>query len=521
MPEADWNTTARYGRIQPRPGAPTDAEQAELDRLRIRHDELVNMDEEDWTDALVAEAEGIEARLDEIEGAVKARASFRREDFAIAGAIVTVGRDGALQVIQGLVKPEDMPKQTGEDARTNGHDAGGDPTAGTGQIAGSAPGPETGSGIAPPLASPPDPKASARAEAGVGIGLADDLRAIRTALVKAHLANDFEAAFDLMVFQLVRAVFAHGYTGSWHALDIAVDETADRPTARANDETFAACSPGEAMLADWSHLPLAWMEGDDDAACFAALRALSRSDKEALFAAAVARTVKGQLAFEHGARPELEATIARLDIDFAGQVRPTADVLWSRLNKDRILAIARETLGPAWASARSKYRKADLAKAMEQAFAAGDPPVGLAASQHAAALAWTMPGSAPFDAAPGSGSGPADADEPTAAARAAAASEAAGAPAPVSGDAPAPEGPADGNGHAGPVHVTDEAGPEPGNGEDGGEAGPVDPSPAAAIDAMNAVPTADGGPRVIVQTVNGGDAGDDALEVPAFLRRAH
>ena len=102
--------------------------------------------------------------------------------------------------------------------------------------------------------------------------------------MKAHLANDFEAAFDLMVFQLVRAVFAQGYTGSGHALDIAFNETADRPTTRTNDDDFAAWSPGEAMLGDWSHLPFEWMEGDDDAACFAALRALPRADKEKLFA---------------------------------------------------------------------------------------------------------------------------------------------------------------------------------------------------------------------------------------------
>ena len=128
------------------------------------------------------------------------------------------------------------------------------------------------------MASPVDPRARARADAGVGIGLADDLRAIRTALVKAHLANDFEAAFDLVVFQMVRSVFARGYTTSWHALDISFNETADRPNVRANDDEFAAWSPGEAMLADWSHLPFEWMEGDDDAACFAALRALTTDD---------------------------------------------------------------------------------------------------------------------------------------------------------------------------------------------------------------------------------------------------
>ena len=41
---------------------------------------------------------------------------------------------------------------------------------------------------------------------------------------------------------------------------------------------------------------------------------------------------------------------------------------------------------------------------------------------------------------------------------------------------------------------------------------------------MNAVPTADGGPRVIVQhvgPVNGQAPGEDPLEIPEFLRRVH
>ena len=558
--DVDWSATARYGRIHPEPGEPTDAEKAEIDKLRARHDELVNMDEDAWTDALVEEAEAIEPRLDEIEAEVESRARFKREDFAMAGCIATIGRDGSLQVIQGLVRPEDMPKDTGAAASGHDTDAGDDTTADTGRVDGPA--------VTTPLASPVDPRAKARADAGVGIGLADDLRAIRTALVKAYLAGDFEAAFDLVVFQMVRSVFARGYTASWHALDIQLNETADRPTSRTNDHDFAAWSPGEAMLADWSHLPFEWMEGDDDAACFAALRALPRADKETLFAAAVARTVKGQLAFEHDARPELEATVARLDIDFAKHVRPTADSFWSRIKKSRILDIARETFGAAWTSTRSKYKKADLAKSMEEAFAAGTPPVGIGATMHAAALAWTIPGFGAFDTggaaeeeaapteaagdAPGndadaSGDTTADAapaekphttsvvesiESPGVAERRAAASAEADAPngngesvpAPDSGEAAAAaDTGANGNGHAGPVQHEAEAGPESANGE-GSEDGQPAPSAADAIDAMNRVPTADGGPQVIVQTVgpvNGEAPADDPLDIPEFLRRVH
>ena len=180
VPEADWSATARYGRIHPQASEPTDEETAEIERLRTRHDELATMEEHEWTDELVEEAEAVEQRLEAIEVEVDGRATFRPEDFAMAGCIATIGRDGTLEVIEGLVKPEDMPKEPAADA--NGRDA----------------------------------------DAGVRIGLADDLRAIRTALVKAHLAGDFEAAFDLVVFQMVRSLFANGYTASWHALDIAV-----------------------------------------------------------------------------------------------------------------------------------------------------------------------------------------------------------------------------------------------------------------------------------------------------------
>ena len=566
MPEVDWSATARFGRIHPEPGEETVEETAEIERLRTRHEELANLDEDDWTEALADEAEAIETRLEAIAVEVDSRATFRPEDFAIAGCIATIGRDGTLQLIQGLVKPQDMPKETAGDATTADGDTGGSSTD-SGRVDGPA--------ITTPLASPVDPRAKARSDAGVGIGLADDLRAIRTALVKAHLAGDFEAAFDLVVFQLVRAVFARGYTASWHALDIVFNETADRPTTRTNDDDFAAWSPGEAMLAEWSHLPFEWMEGDDDAACFAALRALPRADKETLFAAAVARTVKGQLAFEHNARPELEATVARLGIDFAKHVRPTAAMLWSRIKKSRILDVARETLGAAWASTRSKYKKADLAKSMEEAFAAGAPPVSVGATAHAAALAWSMPGFAAFDTggagvedtggdaapagqpdeapdasvdataepaspeqprktsvvesieSPAPGTAPEQAvAERRASAPAATAADGAGdsPPVPESDGGEAPHGPAGGNGHGASTDAEGEGGPEAANGRGGGEDSPADPSLADAIDAMNAVPTADGGPRVIVQQVgpvNGHDDGKDPLEIPEFLRRVH
>ena len=392
--DVDWSATAAFGRVRPQPAEPTDEEKAEIERLRTRNDELANMDDDGWTEELVEEAEGNEERLDEIEATIEARAIYRREDIAIAGCIATVGNDGELKLIQGLVKPEDMPAREAGDAAAPEH---GD----------TADGEETISGIdAPtfvaPLASPGDAEAEARKEAGVGIGLADDLRAIRTAIVKSQLACDFDAAFDLLLFQLARSVFTNGYHDG--ALDIRAAETPNRPAMRVNDDAFGTINVGEKHLEiDRAGQKLDWA-GLSDSEAFAELRALPERDKQILFASSVARTLKGQLAFEPKARPEVEATVARLGIDFAAAVRGnrdqlwTADLLWSRLRKDRILAVARETLGETWAQAEAKQKKADIAKAMQDAFAhGGGVPAGVTADGRAAAIAWTPPGFRAFD----------------------------------------------------------------------------------------------------------------------------
>ena len=90
---------------------------------------------------------------------------------------------------------------------------------------------------------------------------------------------------------------------------------------RVNEDAFGTINVGEkhleidraAQKLDWTGLP--------DAEAFTELRALPERDKRALFASCVARTLKGQLAFEPKARPEVEATVARLGIDFASAVR--------------------------------------------------------------------------------------------------------------------------------------------------------------------------------------------------------
>ena len=113
--------------MHPTPGETTDEQKAECERLHIRHDELVNMDEDEWTDELAAEGESIETRIAEIQAAVESRAVFRPEDIAVSDCIATVSSEGRLKLDQGLVRPEDMPaKDPGGANAAEQDDSGGD-----------------------------------------------------------------------------------------------------------------------------------------------------------------------------------------------------------------------------------------------------------------------------------------------------------------------------------------------------------------------------------------------------------
>ena len=486
--EADWNTLAVYGRVQPIPAEPTPEEAAEQDKLRNRQHDLADLDEDTWTEELFIEAEACEQRLDEIEAQIEARSTYAPGDMKIAGCVVTIGREGDTHIVSGLVRREDIPSAKPA-AGSSGDDASSEANPG-------------GRAIQPPSTSmhtlPGDRAAQARKEAGVGIGLADDLRSIRTTLVKVGLAADYDAAFDVFVFHAARSIFTNGYVTT--SLDIAIRETADRPHLRINDDNFGAENPGEANLDDRSNLTLDWMEIEDDGASFTALRALPQTDKQALFAACIARTVKGQLAFEHGARPELEATVARLEVDFAAKIRPSADMFWSRIKKADILDIARRTLGIEWAAGHSKDKKAVLASAMERAFGVSDDiPAGVTPEGRAAALAWIPQGFAAFDTpAPQSGSAsdtPPEPDTTTAPTDH---------PQEVTDPPPQPSDPPDAP--ADPAPVT----------------GPrviIDVNPAGTPDEVDQADQVDPAIAAAAAATNGHDVAGEAFDIPAFLRR--
>ncbi len=346
-----------YGRIEPTQAEPSPDLRAVLDDLAQREDNLANVAAEDWSADHEAEAEDIAARQEEVGRTLAAQATFAEADRRRAGCLITIGPDGLLRVLQGMIDPADRAIEAD----------GADP-------AGSDAGTETPKGR------------------GFSQALIDDLKAHRLQIAKAHLAQDFAVAFDLALFTLCRAVLGFGYTVS--PLDLRAVPTREASSLDDLDGTPAAVL----LAAQREVLSLAWLSLPADQG-FQSLCALPDEAKAALFAWCVAQCLKPQLASDSGADPALEQVGARLRIDAAAHWRPTADNYWSRVTKAHSLDAGGEILGDRWRRDHLADKKPALAKALEAAFAGDATTLGFDAATARRAAAW-LPSGMAFGEAP-------------------------------------------------------------------------------------------------------------------------
>lgn len=107
VPSADYAMLAKFGRRYPDAVDLPDDEQAELDRLSAEYDGLVDSDDDADAERLTA----IEERLDELR--IKGEA-WSSETLAVAGAVISLGHDGTVQVARGLVRDGEEPEADGD-----------------------------------------------------------------------------------------------------------------------------------------------------------------------------------------------------------------------------------------------------------------------------------------------------------------------------------------------------------------------------------------------------------------------
>ncbi|MDE2688532.1 MAG: ParB N-terminal domain-containing protein [Chloroflexota bacterium] len=340
--EFGYEKEAKFNKIHPVEGEWTPAEKSAVEELTSR---LEQIHEAGVSDETRDEFNSVHKEIRALSNLKASRNTYTEEQREIAGCVVTINYDGKARIYEGLVRPADMPKAASKASKD---------------------------------VVWRDPEKQVRVQTGYSKKLMDEMRVERTKVVRSHLSGAFKEAFDLLLFQMAREVFCVERYFS-HALDVELFRIGSRH--------------GASESLDVGSLSLDWVREEDDAVAFEKMRKLSKKKKETLFAACIATTYKGQLTVDTSAAPEVELVVGDLSIDFAADYRPTAENFWGRISKPRILEIAEETLGVEWADAHSNDKKAALAAAMEQAFAAGgDVPEGVTPEGRAAALAWTPVG---------------------------------------------------------------------------------------------------------------------------------
>jgi ParB family transcriptional regulator, chromosome partitioning protein len=399
MLDPDYGFTAEYGRVRRKPAEFPPAVAAELQQIDDRLAALEALPEDAWTDGLMSEAEELETRRDELIETTEAEAVYAEEDRARAGCIVTIGDDGEYRFYEGLVERAASAAKTRNaagEAADDGNDALG-----------------SGDGDTRPSPRPLSGEEQVRKECGFSQALVDDLKAHRLQIMRAHLAGDFDVAFDLALYALCTDLCDRG----WRSRPLELRTVETRPSSSLND---LAGTPADRLIeARQKALDLHWLSLPP-AEGFAALAALPAAAKQRLFAWCIAATLKPQLAVENGADPVVESAIRRLAVPFADFWRPTAANYWGRAKKAHGLAIAESVLGPRWAHDHADDKKAILAAALEQAFDPAGNTVSIALDQTArdAAAAWLPPGIAAGDtvAERGPDADPEPEDEPLGAA---------------------------------------------------------------------------------------------------------
>jgi ParB family chromosome partitioning protein len=154
MPDIAWDTLRSFDRIHP---TPTKHQQAALDKLQDQISEIEDEDGEAY-EKLAAKREKLESEI-----------AFTAEDKAASGAIVAVSAEGELEIICGLVRPEDRTTAKKKKAKANGED-----------------------GDTPPCFS---------------AKLIEDLTAHRTAALQAMLADNPKVALAAVVHAMALGVF--------------------------------------------------------------------------------------------------------------------------------------------------------------------------------------------------------------------------------------------------------------------------------------------------------------------------
>ena len=350
-PDFPYGHTYDLRRIRGEAEPMSDEEEASYTSLKAEYEKL----EDDYAEADELPEE-VDTRLGEIETAMEALQDrpirFEADDYAIAGAFVSIDSSGNLRVERGYVRAEDEPAVETDEAS----DAGGDPAVDDAIADSDEP------------AVDPDEEEDDDGTKPLSDRLVCDLTVHRTIALRNALAGDPQLAMLACLHTMVLQLFYH--YGQDSCIEITpkathfgaqADGLGDTSYAQGIDqriETWAANLP-KAQEDLWDAL----IEWDSDS-------------RDALFAHCVSMTVNA-VQEPHYRKPRalahadvLAATLG-LDMAKAGW-SPTAESYLGRVTKAQIVAAVREAKGEKDAERIAGFKKPDMVAAAEELLAGTD-----------------------------------------------------------------------------------------------------------------------------------------------------
>jgi ParB family chromosome partitioning protein len=320
---------------------PTAAEQEELDALARRSSELEQQaqaldDAPEWSpddaEMIDLEEQDIAARCKAIHEALK---TWTPEQMAHAGVIVTIGRDGDVELMRGLVRDEDrraiaaVVRSKGATGPSNADDASeGDPHS-----ASSAAAPE-------------------RRAQGCSEALTKRLAAHRTMALQAMLAQNTAVALASAVHVFVLRTFGADYPREASALQVSPQLSAYALEAAADDLKISRAWQAVQQAKDAWQARLPEQQGE----WFGWLLGLSQAELIDLLALCSALTANALPTA--GAAGSANAIAAALGLDMADWWQPTAEGYLNHVPKAQIITALKEA-GPELASGGVESMKKD------------------------------------------------------------------------------------------------------------------------------------------------------------------
>ncbi|EOJ9641835.1 ParB/RepB/Spo0J family partition protein [Enterobacter hormaechei] len=306
--------------------------QARLDKISAELEDACDTEDEDKAEALEQQHEQVAADLQAAHDALQEYAPDVR---AVAGAIVTIDRDGEAVIHRGLLREAEAKALrtleklrqgfTGTESRSD----------------------KDGESVEP------------SSTANLSDRLVQRLSVHRTAALQIEVARHPQVALAALVHGMVQAVLQDGYYHS-HALPLGVRlNVPDRLEDIAPDwpESPAAVALRELQQVAGETLP------QDNAALFSALVAKPQDDLVRMLAICVASTVDVITPRATAQQPGMELAQA-VGLDMAAWWTPTAEGYFKHVSKDVILAAVGE-FAPEHVTRLAKLKKADIASEAE------------------------------------------------------------------------------------------------------------------------------------------------------------